>query len=464
MKVKFVILLAIRSESYLLARFIHSAIQMVAVLLVIAAATGHRLYGDVINPLGLSQQPKSVNSKAVQDIAEALKSRQLGTARDKIKELCEADPNESHPEIVLSELLVRMGNIAEARRILDEASLGDCDPFELRLAFCRLAVAESRWFDGWTHAQAANGLAPPARWSSERKERQQDDLLILSAICCEGRKDWKGVVSTLKPLLSRSPPPQALLLCGKACFQLEQLDNAKQALDRYCDATQTGDSAELILAKWYDGNGDSKSAEQWFLKAVETKQIQGQIKARLTYARFLLWNNRPAEMTKWLQGDFTSPDDLKERTFLTALQFRMQRKYADAQKILTEQHQREPTAFPISNQLALVLIESADEALRSRALQIAESNVRNHAKIAEALSTLGWVQFRLGDVASADKSFSAAVQNGFTTRESTYCLARVKESLGQVEMAASLRRISQGLPGPLFSSITDAIVVDAPAQ
>ena len=129
---------------------------------------------------------------------------------------------------------------------------------------------------------------------------------------------------------------------------------------------------------------------------------------------------------------------------MTALAHRMAGQTSDAESLLSALHQKTPASFSVSNQLALVLVESSDEAKRGRALQIATSNARRFQNSEDALSTLGWVQYRLGDVAAAEQILTATMSDGSVSRDTAYYLSKVKAALGKTDesttFASSRRR------------------------
>ena len=55
-----------------------------------------------------------------------------------------------------------------------------------------------------------------------------------------------------------------------------------------------------------------------------------------------------------------------------------------------------PSNFAASNNLALALCEQSDNLKKNRALEYAQINAQRYPKMADAASTLGWVQYRLG--------------------------------------------------------------------
>lgn len=163
-----------------------------------------------------------------------------------------------------------------------------------------------------------------------------------------------------------------------------------------------------------------------------------------------MWHNRPQETESLLKEPLLDASQEQERQYLSALVARMQQRFPEAQELLSKLHQESPAEFSISNQLALVLIESSQETARGRALQIAESNVRNHQQQAEAWSTLGWIQLRLGDIAAAQKSLALATRSGQVSRDTAHFVAELQETAGDTIAALEFRDAAAKAKGPSF--------------
>lgn len=182
----------------------------------------------------------------------------------------------------------------------------------------------------------------------------------------------------------------------------------------------------------------------------------GRGRAQLSFAQWLLQNNKPNQIRELLTTRFDDSQMETDRQFLLGMAARMLRDFDQSQEIFTALHQQAASSFPISNQLALVLIKSRDESLRSRALQIAEANVRNHSNRSEAWSTLGWIQFRLGDAASALENLSRAASAGVISRDTAWQLAQVHLHNGNKSDAEKLLVAARESSGPFFYAETES--------
>jgi len=164
-----------------------------------------------------------------------------------------------------------------------------------------------------------------------------------------------------------------------------------------------------------------------------------------------LWNNHGDEAALILEETIDKETLEKERQLLLAMAQRMICDFAKAISLLTPLHQENPAQFTIANQLALVMIESNDEALRSRANQIAEANVRNAPNSNEAWATLGWIQYRLGDLNASRQSFQRGIAGGVISRDTAWHMSQLQQKMGQQAEADRLLESAMSSNGPFFS-------------
>lgn len=365
----------------------------------------------------------------------------------------------AHPELLLVQILLDKGKARVAQQRLDAFSVNQQHAFEISLAYARIAALQQRWYDGWTHVAVAEQSEIPQRWSSEFQQEVRGELMIVKAMCNEGRGDWAGAREAYgnAKRFGVQNDPRLLSGVGRTEFQLGNtgaslaafrlLHETDNAADPAVDLAAT--PAELSIAKLYDVRGDEKKAEQWYRRAADVSG-EGAAVAKLQFARWLVWHNRPQETESLLKEPLLDASQEQERQYLSALVARMQQRFPEAQELLSKLHQESPAEFSISNQLALVLIESSQETARGRALQIAESNVRNHQQQAEAWSTLGWIQLRLGDIAAAQKSLTLATRSGQVSRDTAHFIAELQETAGESLAALEFRQAAEKANGPSF--------------
>ena len=133
----------------------------------------------------------SIKSSARDRAAALLRKRDIVAARKIVQQTTAADPNSPHPEIVLADLLLQVGNPKLGVSLLEAVATREPERFDVRFAFCSVALRQRRWFDCWTHIRSCEQSPMPSSWSPLHRKVARQELKTLKARCCEGREDWK---------------------------------------------------------------------------------------------------------------------------------------------------------------------------------------------------------------------------------------------------------------------------------
>jgi uncharacterized protein HemY len=169
-----------------------------------------------------------------------------------------------------------------------------------------------------------------------------------------------------------------------------------------------------------------------------------------TLAAIALWRlevDQPDEARKLVDRVATVQPDFPGLVGLQGLVARHQHDWPAADAAFQQLVSENPADFAASNQLALVLIEQADESKRRKAAQLAEMNARQYPKSAEALATLGWIAYRLGQLDNAEQLLRQAASGGQLSAEAAYYLAQVLITRGQNDEAKALLTGAIAAPG-----------------
>lgn len=416
---------------------------LVVVLLVLLQAATSR--AEIITSL-----PDKSSGAAKSELDVSVRAGDLTKARQVI---VQTFPNidRIEVEVKIAESLLGQGKVNEARALLDPFLYDDAPRWDVHLTLGKVALLDRHWSDAWIHARIAEASKLPKADSKDIVDKVRDEVAIIKIQSAEARGNWKVVESLASSLMVRSPTmKQGPIALAKAKFELGDIETAEKLLIELHVNSPELPSPSLILAKFCDAKSDYEVAEQYFVKAVAESTVDERSVSQTELARFYLWRNRPDEILELLKESFTDPTLDRERQFLLASAARMKGDFGTAEVLLTSLHQEDATNFSISNCLALVLVESRNETLRARALQIAQANARNFQQTADAWATLGWIQFRLGDIRASQESLSVAIQAGTINRDTAYFLSEVSARLGNAEEAARLREAAQTAPGPFF--------------
>ena len=101
---------------------------------------------------------------------------------------------------------------------------------------------------------------------------------------------------------------------------------------------------------------------------------------------------------------------------LSGVAARMQKKMKPAEDYFVEAHGISPANGDVINQLALLLIEQADQAKRDRALQFASMSAQLNNQNPDAQITLAWVLYQFGRTGDAETAFATACNWAISAR------------------------------------------------
>jgi tetratricopeptide (TPR) repeat protein len=301
--------------------------------------------------------------------------------------------------------------------------------------------------------------------SAERKNQLTPRIYDGLARIAEVREDWplvqQNLDSYLKSEAKKDRKARGLVRLAKSLFQQKK---AQEALEKLRDAKKADadnvPTPEAQLAYFYLQFNDPTNAKKWVEEALKvapkdlnTRLIAGNIylqlgqksdleaaKAQATEAQKIDAKSAPARMLRGLVALF-------------------QKDYSEAASKFEQIVIETPNDFQASNNLALALVESNEDSKKTRALQYAEENVKktqamvnsqsgqnaqNVRNAVEALSTLGWVKFKIApekNLDEADKLLGQAIKsNAYNTDTAFYAAAVAVASKRPEEAKALLNR------------------------
>jgi tetratricopeptide (TPR) repeat protein len=134
---------------------------------------------------------------------------------------------------------------------------------------------------------------------------------------------------------------------------------------------------------------------------------------------------------------------------LSGVAARMGKKMKPAEDYFIEALGIAPANSDVINQLALLLIEQADQGKRDRALQFAGMNAQINAQNSDAQITLAWVLYQLGRVADAQQALTQGMNLGTPSPDSSYLVAKILMDQNKTDGAKQLLKaaLDQESPG-----------------
>jgi tetratricopeptide (TPR) repeat protein len=180
------------------------------------------------------------------------------------------------------------------------------------------------------------------------------------------------------------------------------------------------------------------------------------------YVRLASWElnqNRPIEAGKYAAQAAQLGLESRDLKLIRGLVARQLKEYEHAERFFDAIYRESPGDSEAANQLALALAEQPQAEKQQRALQLAETLVRQFPQSADALATLGWVNYKLGRNGQAEQYLRLSTSGGSLKNDSAYFLARVLAEKGVSDDATKAQEILRAMldkPGTLFVTRDEA--------
>jgi tetratricopeptide (TPR) repeat protein len=349
-------------------------------------------------------------------------------------------------QVLFAKLCLLMDQPAMGRAALEQAAIDNPRLPETYLVFGRLALQDNRLTDAQLQFDKAMALAASGAWSDRWKHDFLVDAHAGLTEVAEQRKDWPAAAANLAAWLELEPKNgRARQLLAEALFRQGQRDKVQAVLEQAVKHDPSLEPAAILMGRLLTEVGDRQKAAEWMEYAVKSAPENPRV--HLGYATWLLEQNQveraksEVEVAARLDPASSEPKGLRG---IIAWQLK---DYQTAEQIFQALHLESPANLTANNYWALAMAEQPETAKHQRALQVAQLNARLHPNSTEALTTVGWVAYRLGQLDQAEQSLRAAIASRRGSSETAYYLARVLADRQKNDEVPELLKISLAAPG-----------------
>ncbi|MFB4393625.1 MULTISPECIES: tetratricopeptide repeat protein [unclassified Pseudomonas] len=370
---------------------------------------------------------------------KALLLNQDGKSEEAL-ELLESHPaqnGEIAPVLLRARLLQALDRGPEALPLLRGAIRDNPDDKRLRLTYARTLVEQDRILDAKAEFENLVQLYP-----------DDDELRYSLALVCMENKDWEEAEGYLQELVERdSNVDAAHLNLGRI---REELNTPAAALREYALVGPGPDylAAQLRQADILIANGRSAEASRLLAEAREA-QPDYAIQLYLIEAESLGNNAKEAQADQVLQQAIKRyPDDLN-LLYTRAMLAEKRGDLAEMEKDLRAIIRREPENAMALNALGYTLADRTTRYAEAKAL--IEKAHQLTPEDPAVLDSLGWVNYRLGNLAEAERLLRQALER-FPDHE-------IAAHLGEVLWAKGERREARQVWAKAFEAQPDSPIL-----
>ena len=404
---------------------------LVAVACLVAARSSAEplASGDVAAPT----EPQSPEVKAA---ADAFKKRDFEGALKQLKEAVKKDPELSPANVILAQWFSQNNIPAGVRSALDQAVTEAPDDPESYIIMGEIAIRDRRITEADLLFQKAASVMQKFNRSGKRKTALQQRLFGGLASVDEARENWVDAQKEFEAWLKIDPKNAAPL--QRLAHSLFQQKKPDAALENLRTAVKLDDellTPEAVLARWYEQTGDRANAEKWMAAALNAAPTNA--KTRVNAAQWAIETGQIDEAKTQAEAALKLDPKSFEAKIVSGVVCLFKKDYKGAEVYFESAHLQAPGDFAASNNLALALVEQKDDLKKKRALEYAEGNVRRYPKVADAVSTYGWVLYKLGKLDEAEQALKLAASGGFNP-DTAYYMACLSVDRGREEDAKQL--------------------------
>ncbi|HYW78032.1 MAG TPA: tetratricopeptide repeat protein [Thermoguttaceae bacterium] len=412
------------------------------------------------DPLG---DPVPETAKPIQELTDALtlfRSLDFAGAEEKLKEGVAKNPELPPAEVIMAQWFAQGQQPNGVRMYLERAVMNEPNDPSAYIFLGDFALREGRVTEASLLLGKAESLLGSFK-NAKRKEQMVPQVANGLAAVAEARQDWTEAEKQLRIWLKAQPTSAtAMNRLGRVLFMQKKAEEAWTQLKAAKEADPKILTPAATLARLYQQANDPVNAKKWMDYAVQSAPKD--LPTRLVAAGWALTTAETQEQLERAKEEASQalqldPKSLQAKVLRGAVAL-YQQDYGNAELYFDSAVKQSPNNFAAKNNLALALCEQADDAKKALAFEHAKANSTLYPKNTAAVSTLGWVLYKLGRKQEAEQVLRKAAA-GQIAPDTAYYLARIyadfaeqAKAAGQDEPAKQLKEQSQKLLDQILKS------------
>lgn len=410
--------------------------------------TTQTLIGDAVSTDSLAKYT---------DIDQAIKyfiNRDVLASRQFLEAAKKKDPALPPVDLLLAKMYFLGGNANAGRSALEKTATDTPDDPEPGLLLADQALGQGRIIEA--DALYARALELTSKFNGAAKRKRNFEIRARAgrASVAQRRKNWDTAVSDLQALIKLDPDNAvAHYRLGQTLFMQNKFQEGYKEFQDAKSKDKNLPDPDVATALMYDQikiADKTAKTQQFFDRAMTTNKTDP---ATVTaYAQWLIKQATPQTLPKaeGLLADArkANPGNLN-LLILSGVAARMGKKMKPAEDYFIEALGIAPANSDVINQLALLLIEQANQGKQERALQFAGMNAQINSQNSDAQITLAWVLYQLHRVTDAEAALRQGLNLGNPSPDSSYLVARILIDQNKNEPAKQLLKgaLEQESPG-----------------
>ncbi len=387
------------------------------------------------------------------DVDEAIKrfiNRDVLAARQFLETAKKKDPNLPPVDLMLAKMYFLAGNPVAGRAAIEKTAMDNPDDPEPYLILGDQAMQQGRTIEA--DALYEKGLEAIAKFNGSSKRKRNFEIRGRAgrAGVAQRRKNWDQAVSDLRALLKIDPEnARAHNFLGQTLFMQKQYQEGYNEFEQAKKLDKNQPDPNVATALMYDQLKTPSKSEQFFERALTSNKTDAN--TITAYAQWLIKSGSPDQLAKaeslLASARKANPGNLN-LLILSGVAARMTKKMKPAEDYFIEALGIAPANGDVINQLALLLIDQADDTKRNRALQFAGMSSQLNNQSADAQITFAWVLYQLGRVADAETALRNGLQLGNPSPDSSYLVAKILADQGKADPAKQLLKAALDTESP----------------